>query len=169
MPNYPPSTIARIGDLVNGIRVKTATLTALAYLDTSQHELFNVFGRVKIHALFSEVTVQFGAQAGLVQYNFTSSSPVIAVQPLCAVSASVSGLAVGERITSIGGAVATAAILTATPGITDVNIAPQIVGVEGGVGTIGTLTTVAAVTSGLFITTIFYTPMSDGAYITPAA
>ncbi len=171
--NYNPSTIARIGDIVNGIRVDTSVLTALTYLDTSQHELFNVLGRVKIHRLFAEVTTVFGNQAGLVQFNATWSSPVIAVAPLCAVSITVAQLAVGERISLVGGAVATAAILTATPGITDINITPQVIGGVTGagvnyVGTIGILDTVAAVTSGGFRCSVYYTPMSDGAYIEAA-
>jgi len=168
MANYNPSTIARIGDLVNGIRVTTGALAGATYIETTQHELFNVYGRIKIHALFSEVTVVFSNNAALVQYNFTSTTPSIAVQPLCAVSASVAQLAVGERITSVGGAVGTAAILTATPGITDINITPQIVGTDGGVATIGILSTTASLSSGAFKTSIFYTPMSDGAYVTAA-
>lgn len=170
MPNYNPSTIARIGDLVNGIRVDTAALAAAAYLDTVQHELFTIIGRLKIHRIFAEVTTILGAQAGLVQFNATWTAPTIAVAPLCAVSASVANLGVGERISCVGGAVGTAAILTATPGITDIEVTPQIVGGVTGagvnyVGTIGTLTTVAAVTSGNLRFTIFYTPLSDGAYI----
>lgn len=166
MPSYSPSTISRIGDLINGLRVTTGALAGADYIQQAQHELFNVYGRVKIHAIFSEVTVIFGAQAALVQYNFTSTTPSIGVAPLCAVSASVASLAVGERITSVGGAVGTAAILTATPGITDVNVTPQIVGTDGGVGTIGILSTTASLTSGNFKTSVFYTPMSDGAYVT---
>src|SRR3972149_6626867 len=96
--NYSPSTIARIGDIINGLRVDTAVLAAATYIEQTQHELFNVYGRIKIHDLFSEVTVIFSNNAALVQYNFTSSTPVITVQPLCAVSLTVAQLAVGERI-----------------------------------------------------------------------
>jgi hypothetical protein len=32
MPSYSPSTIARIGDLVNGIQTDTGVLTAAAYI-----------------------------------------------------------------------------------------------------------------------------------------
>jgi len=171
--NYNPSTIARIGDIVNGIRVDTSVLTALVYIDNTQHELFNIVGRLKIHRLFAEVTTVFGAQAGLVQFNVTWSAPVIAVGPLCAVSASVANLAVGERISSVGGAVATAAILTATPGITDINVTPQVIGGVTGagvnyVGTIGILSTTAAVLTGGFRASVYYTQMSEGAYIAAA-
>jgi len=163
--NYSPSTRARIADLINGMRVDTGVLAAATYIEQTQHELFNVYGRIKIHDLFSEVTVIFSNNAALVGYNFTSSSPVIAVQPICAVSLTVAQLAVGERIAWIGGAVATAAVLTATPGITDVARIPQIVGTDGGVATIGILATTASLTSGNFKTSIFYSPMSDGAYV----
>jgi len=165
MPNFNPSTIARIGDMMNGIRVDT-TLAAATYLAANQQEIFTVHGRIKIHELFGEVTVVMGADATTFLYNFTSSSPVIAVQPISAASASLANLAVGERISWLGGAVATAVALTATPGITDVARNPQIVGTDGGVATIGCLTAVAAATSGTVKFSIFYTPMSDGAYVT---
>lgn len=166
MANYNPSTIARIGDLVNGIRVDTAALAAATYLAQTQVELFAVHGRIKIHDLFGEVKVVFSNNATTLQYNFTSTSPAVAVQPLQAATASVAQLAVAERIAWIGGAVATAAVLTATPGITDVARIPQIVGTDGGVGSIGFLTAAASLTSGSVKFSIFYTPMSDGAYVT---
>jgi hypothetical protein len=166
--NYNPSTIARIGDLTNGIRVDTSNLAAATCLLTgdNQTELFNVYGRVRIHSLFGEVTTVLDAQATVVYYNFTSTDPVIAVQPISAVSGSLSALAVGERIFWVGGAVATNVVLTATPGISDINPAPQVVGTDGGTGTIGILTATASMTSGNVKFSIFYTPMSDGAYVT---
>lgn len=166
MANYNPSTIARIGDLTNGIRVDTATLAAATYMAQTQVTLFNVYGRIRIHTLFGEVTVIISNTATTALYNFTSTSPVIAVQPLCAASASCAQLAVGERIMWVGGAVATAAVLTATPGISDINPNPQIVGTVGGTSVIGLLTAGANATSGNVKFSIYYTPMSDGAYVT---
>ena len=170
MANYNPSTIARIGDLVNGIQVDTSTVAAASYFLTgnTQTELFNVYGRVRIHSLFGEVTVVLSNHACVVYYNFTSTDPVIAVQPISAASASLAQLAVGERISWVGGAVATAVVLTATPGISDINPAPQIVGTAGGTGSIGMLTATASLTSGNVKFSCFYTPMSDGAYVTAA-
>ena len=173
MPNYSPSTIARIGDLTNGLRVDTSVLAGASYIEQTQHELFNVFGRIKLHNLFGEVTVVFSNHAALVQFNYTSTTPAIGVQPLCAVSATVAQLAVGERISWIGGAVGTAAVLTATPGISDINVTPHIIGgvaTDGTnfVGTIGILSTTASLTTGSFRASLFYTPMSDGAYVTAA-
>jgi len=166
--NYNPSTIARIGDLTNGIRVDTSELAAATYLLTgdTQTDIFNVYGRVRIHSLFGEVTTILDAQATTLYYNFTSTSPVIAVQPISSVSGSLTGLAVGERIMWVGGVVATAVVLTATAGISDVNPAPQVVGTNGGTAKIGILTADASMTSGKLIFSIFYTPMSDGAYVT---
>lgn len=173
MPNYNPSTIARIGDLVNGIRVDTSVLANLTYLHQDQWEIFNVVGRIKIHNLFGEVTVVCSNNATQVLFNYTSATPVIAVQPLCAKCASIAQLAVGERISWLGGAVATAAVITATPGISDINVTPQIVGgvaTDGSnfVGTIGILSSDADQASGSCRFTIFYTPMSDGAYVSAA-
>jgi hypothetical protein len=170
MPSYSPSTIERIGDLINGIRVDTSGLAAATYMITgpTQTEIFNVYGRIKIHELFGEVSVaDFSAHATVLKYRYTSTSPVIAVADLSTVAASLTGLAIGERITWLGGAVATAAVITATPGITDVARTSQIVGVNAGVGTIGINTATASIT-GLSVVTfsIFYTPMSDGAYVT---
>ena len=168
--NYNPSTIARIGDLVNGIRVDTSSLAAATYLLTgpTQTEIFNVYGRIKIHELFGEVaTAAFSNHACVLYYTYTSTSPVISVAALSAASASLAQLAIGERIAWIGGAVATATVLTATPGITDVARTPQIVGVESGVATLGINTATASITGLATVKfSIFYTPMSDGAYVT---
>ena len=166
--NYNPSTISRIGDLVNGIRVDTSALAAETYIHQNQSELFNVYGRVRIHLLFGEVTEAISNSAATLLYNFTSTSPSIAVQPMSAASGSLAQLAVGERIMWVGGAVATAVVLTATPGISDINAAPQIVGTDGGTGTIGILTADADCTDGTVKFSVFYTPLSDGAYITAA-
>lgn len=163
--NYNPSTLERIGDLINGIRVDTGALAAETYIHQNQTELFTVHGRVRIHLLFGEVTEAISDSAATVLYTFTSTTPSIAVQPMCAASASVAKLAVGKRIMWVGGAVATAAVLTATPGISDINPAPQIVGTDGGVGTIGILTAAADCTDGTVKFSVFYTPLSDGAYV----
>lgn len=170
MSSYSPSTIARIGDLINGIQVDTGLLAGATYLAEAQKELWTVVGRVKVHALFLEVTTVLSNNAALAQFNFTSTTPAIGVQPICAVSASIAQLAVSERILCVGGAVATAAVLTATPGISDINVTPIILGGVSGTGvnnaaTIGVLTTTASITSGAVRGSCFYTPMSPGAYV----
>jgi hypothetical protein len=125
---------------------------------------------VKIHNLFAEVTTIFSNNAALVQFNTTWTAPVIGVAPLCGVSITVAQLAVGERIFWVGGAVATAAVLTATPGISDINVTPHIIGGVTGLGvnyagTIGILSTTATLTTGEFRASVFWTPMSPGAYV----
>lgn len=173
MPNFNPSTQSMIGHMMNGLRVDTSVMANATYLLQAQHEIFNVYGRIKIHNLFGEVCVVCSNNATTVLFNYTSTTPSIAVQPLCAASASIAQLAVGERIYWVGGAVATAAVLTATPGISDINVTPQVIGgvATAGtnfVGSIGILSAAANQTSGSIRYSIFYTPMSDGAYVTAA-
>jgi hypothetical protein len=165
--HYSPSTREVIGDLINGLKVETGILAAATYLKTGpvQTEIFTVKGAIKILHLFGEVTTVFANNACVLYYTFTSSDPAIAVGPLCAASASLAQLAVGERIMWVGGAVATAAVLTATPGISDINPAPQIVGTTGGTGTIGINTATATVATGALRFVCFYAPVSDGAYV----
>lgn len=168
--NFNPSTIEAVGYLMNGVRVDTSVLANATYLAQTQVELFNVIGRIKIHNLFLEVTVVCSNNATQVLFNYTSTTPVIAVQPLCGKCASIAQLAVGERVFWVGGAVATAAVITATPGISDINVTPHVVGSvtaagANAVGTIGMLSSDASQASGSVRASIFYTPMSDGAYV----
>jgi hypothetical protein len=168
--NFNPSTIEAVGYLTNGVRVDTSVLANATYLAQTQVELFNVIGRIKVHNLFLEVTVVCSNNATQVLFNYTSTTPVIAVQPLCGKCATIAQLAVGERVFWVGGAVATAAVLTATPGISDINVTPHVVGgvATAGtnfVGTIGMLSSDASQASGSVRASIFYTPMSDGAYV----
>ncbi len=166
MPNFNPSTQEMIGHINAGMRVTTSTLANVSYLHQDQWEAFNVVGRVLVLNLFMEAVTVNGAGATLFQYNFTSTTPAIAVQPMGAVSASIATLAQGLRVVWVGGAVATAHVITATAGISDVTcVNPHIIGTEGGVGTIGFVTSVANAVSGTHNHTVMYVPLSDGAYI----
>jgi hypothetical protein len=164
MPNYNPSTIARIGEIHSGLKVQTAVLAATSYLIQAQVELFNVIGRIKIIDLYGEVYVAISNTATTLKFNATWTTPTIAVADLTAASGSMAQKARGVRVYSVGGAVATAAVLTSGPGISDINVTPQIVGMEGGVGTIGQVTAGANATSGSMQFFLHYVPMSDGAY-----
>lgn len=172
MANYAPSTRARIADLITGMHVKTSVLANATYMIQGQVELFNVYGRIQVLQLYIEACTVFDAALTDIQFNFTSSTPTVAVQPMCAVNAgSLTGLAQGLRIVWVGGAVATACAITATAGISDlICVSPQIIGTHdgttAGVGTIGQLTSVANQTSGTHQAHIYYIPMSDGAYVT---
>jgi hypothetical protein len=165
--NYNPSTIARIGDLENGIRVDTSVYNVLTYHHQDQWEFFNIYGRIKIKHLFVEFITDNGGGATLLQFNYTFTTPAITVKPLTAVSASIAALVRGSRIVCLGGAVATAAGITvATGGCSDLATTPVILGGVGFVGTVGILTTTADAVSGTAQASLFYFPMSDGAYVT---
>ena len=165
MANYSPSTQDRIGDLIAGMRVDTAVLANVTYLHQDQWEAFNVYGRIMVLNLFWEAITVNGAGATLFQYNFTSTTPAVGVQPMGAASASIAALAQGLRCVWVGGAVATAHVITATAGISDVIcVNPHIVGTKDGVGSIGFVTTVADAVSGTHQHSLFYVPMSEGAY-----
>lgn len=165
MANYSPSTQDRISDLIAGMRVDTSVLANLTYLHQDQWEAFNVYGRIMVLNLFWEAITVNGAGATLFQYNFTSTTPAVGVQPMGAVSASIAALAQGARCVWVGGAVATAHVITASAGISDVIcVNPHIIGTESGIGTIGFLTTTADAVSGTHQHSLYYIPMSEGAY-----
>lgn len=170
MPNYNPSTIARIGDINLGIRVDTGTLLAATYLKHSgapQNELYNVYGRIMLRYLFFEVvTADISADAAQITWNATFSTTAYTVQPIGTKCASVSGLKVGHRIVWGGGVLATAATITTKPYLSDfAAVSPMIIGGIGSVGTIGSLGSDATVTTGSLVCSLFYVPMSDGAYV----
>lgn len=168
MANYAPSTRARISDLINGMRVETPITLATDKLIQAQEEIFNVYGEIRVHGLWFEVTTALSATATTMQFNATFTTPAIAVQPMCAASGSLSGVAAGIKVKSVGGAVATAAVITATAGISDIEPAAQDIGGAGFVGTIGQLTGAANATSGAGKFVIYYTPLSEGAYVEAA-
>jgi len=168
MANYAPSTRARISDLINGMRVETSIVLGTAKLIQAQDEIFNVYGEIKVHNLWFEVTTAISATATTMLFNATFTTPAIAVQPMTGASGSLSGVAAGIRVMSVGGAVATAAVITATAGISDIACADQIIGGTGFVGTIGQLTGTANATSGAGKFVIYYTPLSPGAYVEAA-
>ena len=167
--HYAQDTIEKCGDMVAGLRVDTGFLSGLTYWTIGgQTEYFNVFGVIKVLNMYIEQIVIDGAPgATLLQWNMTSTTPVIAVQPLSGLTVTLATLVQGGRVIWLGGAVATLPILTFAGGITDFSCAsPQILGTEGGVATIGVETTIAAASAGTHQVSIFYMPMSDGAYVT---
>jgi len=171
MANYNPSTIGRIGDIKQGIRVDTGSLLATEYLDHSpadQNELFTVSGSILLLNLFFEVTTDLSANAAQIVWNATFSLPAVyTVQPIGTKCASVSGLKAGHRIVWGGGVIATAATITTQPCLSDfAAVTPMMIGAKNGLGTIGSLCTDATCTSGAMFCSLFYVPMSDGAYVT---
>ncbi len=171
---YAESTIDVVGDLHNGLHVETTVYDVTAPWKGTvpvQTELFNVFGRILLLQLFCEMTVIQGGGATLIRFNATFATPVVGVQPISAVSASVAGLAVGSRVVWQGGDITSAPIVTvvANGGISDIfPVARQIIGTVGGVGTLGHVPSVADSASGSARANCFYVPMSDNAYVTAA-
>jgi hypothetical protein len=175
MPNYSPSTRARIGDLLAGLHVETTGGVLVAANFTTggiQTELFDIVGRIGVVNLFIELTSAADANATQVGFNCTFTTPVIAVNAMCAKCASIANLGAYGRIMWIGGAVATAAIITDSAGLTDVDPAKKLA-ILGGVsaagvstvGTIGMISTDATQAATIAATAhLFYVPMSLGAY-----
>ena len=167
MANYAPSTRARIADLITGMHVKTTDghLSALT-------ELFTVVGRIAVKQLFIEITSAADANATQVLFNCTFTTPTIAVNAMCAKCASIAAAGAHTRITFVGGAVATAAVITDSAGLTDVETANKIhiIGGEtaagantvGSIGMLGDDATQAATISAT--AHLYYYPMSKGAY-----
>ena len=174
MANYAPSTRARIADLITGMHVKTTDggLAAAEFTDTAQTELFTVVGRIAVRQLFIEITSAADVNATQVLFNCTFTTPVIAVNAMCAKCASIANAAAHTRITFVGGAVATAAVITDSAGLTDVETANKIHIIGGetaaGANTVGTIGMLGddATQAGTISATahLFYFPMSNGAY-----
>jgi hypothetical protein len=165
--NYNPSTIDVLGDMFTGVRVEVPTFACLTYMHQDQWELFKVYGRVLLRRLFIEWITDHAGAGTLLQFNYTFTTPAITVKPMCAVSGSVAAMVRGSRAVWVGGAVATATVLTvATGGFSDVvNTNPAILGGEGFIGTVGMLTTTADSTGGTAKAVLCYSPLSDGAYV----
>ena len=174
MANYAPSTRARIADLIIGMHVKTTdgVLVAAQFTDTAQTELFTIVGRIGVKMLFIELTSAADANATQVLFNCTFTTPVIAVNAMCAKCASIASLGAHGRIVWVGGAVATAAVITDSAGLTDVEAAGKyhILGGETAagantVGTIGMLADDATQAATISATAhLYYIPLSAGAY-----
>jgi len=169
MRNYANSTVEVIEAMQNGLRVETgiAVCTTTIFKQTSV-PIFNVYGVIRIEALFGEATTVFSADAAVGRYTFTSTTPVIAEANMSVDSGSVSGLTKGSRLTLQGDLVGTATVITATAGISLWPLGKMIVGVNGGIGKISLNNDGAAATvaTGAMQFVLCYTPLSDGAYAT---
>jgi phosphohistidine swiveling domain-containing protein len=175
--NYSPSTIARIGDIGLGVRVDTgvADCADLVQLHRAQVEDFNVHGTILLTYLFMEVAVVLDAGATLFQYTYSCllhTGGAIAATKLGTVSASIASLTEGARVVWGGGAVAGANHqITGSAGVSDFAVGlgvPLIIGYKDAVSTIGHLTTTADTATGKVFHSLFYFPMSDGAYVEAA-
>ena len=165
MPMYSPSTIAKVGDLnpKRGIvcRTEVVDASAIATLGSTVN-IFHVSGRIRIVSLDIESIAQFGAQAAVPQWRFVGVTPVVASTAFSAVHGTLSGLAVGKRVTLAGTALNTTPVEDAVAGITLNPPNEMDLGWDGGECYIALLGS-TALTSGSAIVTLCYLPMSDGA------
>lgn len=166
--NYNPSTIARVSDIGQGIQVQTGVLTGTVHMIQNQVELFNVYGRIVLTQLFVEVLTALSDTATTLQFNYTGTTPVLAVKPLTGASGALNTLPQGARIVWLGGAVATAAGITVATGLCSdlTNVKAAVLGCENGVMTIGILTAAANATGGTARAWLRYYQDSPGAYVT---
>ena len=182
MPNYQPSTRQANADYVCGLHIKTtdAGLVAANFTSGAQTELFNVVGRIQLKQLFIEITAAAAAQATLVTFNYTMSTPVVGAVALNVATATISTAPAHSYIRSIGGAVGSVAVWTPPAGgIADVTAdgsggSFQVLGGEQAdssntVGTIGMLVAVTQLATISGTAHCYYVPMSDGAYVTAVA
>ena len=170
--SYEPSTIERIGDIRSGMLVETDVLAFGTWGAAVQAELFTVHNRIIILGLWCEVVTTLTGDGCLLQFNWTSTVPVVSVQPLCVVSSNIHSFVRGRRISFAGGAVGTAAAVTGSAGISYhpaeipfvVGVAPTAAGVQS-VSQIGCLSTTMNLTVGTAKFGLLYTPIDVGAYV----
>ena len=170
MASYSPSTIARIGDIKNGLFVESGESLWSVWGKKVQTYPFAVYNRVIIHALFAEVTETI---AGAVQvvFNYIQDTPSIAVQALSTTTTTLAGYVPGSRLTYVPGSVGATAITSAlgayswvtTSSLTILGVTP-LSGVQS-VGRIGFLSDTTDATDGTLKFGVLYTPLDAGAYI----
>jgi hypothetical protein len=173
--NYNQSTRDRIADMIMGLHVQTTNSVLVAAnfatggVDT---DLFNIHGRIGVKQLFIELADAADANATQVLFHVTFTTPSIAQNAMCGKCASIANLGAFGRIVLVGGAVATAAVITDSAGLSDVETAGKI-HILGGitaaganaVGVIGMQSSDASQAATITATAhLFYVPMSTGAY-----
>ena len=126
--------------------------------------------------LFIELTAAADANATQVAFYVTHTTPTIALNLMGAKCASIGSLGAHGRIVHVGGAVATAAIITDSAGLTDVDTAGKMTIIGGetaaGANTVAVIGMQAsdATQAGSITATghLWYVPMSKGAYASAA-
>jgi hypothetical protein len=168
---YEPSTIESIGDIRNGMLVETGVLAFGTWGAAVQAELFTVHNRIMLLGLWCEVVTTLTGDGCLLYFNWTSTVPVIGVQPITAVCTNIHGFVRGRRISFVGTAYNTAAAVTYAAGISYHNPNPMILGVAPtaagvqSVSQIGCLSTTVNLTVGTAKFGCLYTPIDAGSYV----
>ena len=171
MTNYNQSTIERIGDVNRGLLIETGDLLGTAYHIQAQVNLFTVYNRIIMHALWGEVVLADTVGIGCLHlFNYDNTLPASATVALCAASADITGMVVGARLTCPGDDNSTACAITYAEGISYWPLSPMIIGHSplAGVtsyGVIGQLTSIANLTQGSIRYSILYTPLDNDAYV----
>lgn len=179
MANIYGSVIERVSEMVVGFHTKTTDAVLVAANFTTggtNTSLFNIYGRIGIRALFIELTAAADANATQVLFYVTHTTPVIALNAMCGKCASIANLGAHGRIVYVGGAVVTAAVITDSAGLSDVDMAGKMTIVGGetaaGASTVGVIGMQASdATQAATISAtghIYWVALSDGAYVTAA-
>lgn len=170
MPNYSPSTIARIADINRGLQVDTGILPYTKF-DAANHLIYTVYGRIIILSLAFEVTTLW-VNGTTMKFTWASTVPVVTTQDLSGACSSMDTFAAGRHVVLVGTLTSTAAVvLPTTPGMaTNIMCAPLLVGnatpstgVQQ-VGQIGYTTATAAASASAGKFTLLYVPVDDGSY-----
>ena len=169
--SYNPSTIERIGDIRNGLLVETGVLAFGTWGAAVQANLFTVHNRIMLLGLWCEVVTTLTGDGCLLGLNWTSSVPVITVQPISAVCTNIHGFIRGRRISWVGTAYNTAAAVSYAAGISYLSpdamllgVAPTAAGVQS-VSQIGCLSTTVNLSAGTGKFSCLYAPIDAGSYV----
>ena len=157
--------MARIGDITGGVHVKTGTIENTVALPSGAYDIFTVYGRVRILGLDIEAVTAFAADATLVKFRFTSTTPSVGISDISAASLSIASIPIGAKVVWRGTAVATAPDVMATQAGIAWPTDWMDVGHTAGVGIITATSSIAAQTSGSCRFNIYYLPISEGAYV----
>ncbi len=173
MPNK--SVVEAVGDLNRGLLVETSTILATACWETADHQaIFNTYGRILLLELYGEITTDM-AGAAQPNFSYTGITPAsVGITDICAVSASIAALVIGNRVVWPGGTVAGVLLISGnaylSPAHTGVGFILGGVTAAGVnfVGAIWADGSWADATAGAVRFSCVYAPMSDGAYVTAA-
>jgi hypothetical protein len=166
MSNYSPSTIAKTGELNPkcGLVCRTATTLNTSTFTTTATNIFKVTGRIRIVSLDVEAITAFSANASVPRWQILGVTPVVALFDISAASSTLSGLAVGKRVTFPGTALTTAQVIDGVAGITVKAANLMDVGWDGGVCYLALDSDVVQTgTTATSVFTLCYLPQSDGA------
>lgn len=171
--SYSPSTIARLGDIREGVFVETSANISYALWGVGvQAYPFKFYNRIVLHAFFMEVgeTTLDGAGC-LMLFNYIQDTPSIAVGGLSIVGTTIHGFIRGRRVSLVKDAVGTAAAVTASAGISYhpdnqmiLGVKPSAAGVTS-VGRLGVLTSIAVLTAGTASFGCLYSALDPGSAV----